>query len=152
RDPVEGQRSFRSNKGGKRGGRLQEEAAGEAIGADLDDPRNTVDVTGNEVAAKLLAGPQRALKIDAPARPPLTERGARHGLIGAVDGNACAGARPFHAGDREAGPVTADRRPEGNAIGAIAAKDAETSALAREQLADICNDAGEHRRQAITPR
>ena len=67
RRAVQRYRTFRRDVAGKMLGRLEEKAAAVAIRRDADDLCETVDVAGDDMAAELVAGPQRPLEIDAAA-------------------------------------------------------------------------------------
>ena len=56
----------------------------------------------------------------------------------------------LHLGRRQAGAVAGDRGADGDAVGRVAAADREAAAVARHELADVGDDAGEHGREGIT--
>ena len=55
-----------------------------AVGLDRRDLAHRVDVAEHQMAAQLVAQPQRPLEVDRAARPPAAERGARQRLRGGL--------------------------------------------------------------------
>ena len=109
-------------------------------------------MAGHDVPAQLVAGLQRALQVDAPARPPFIQRRLGQRLVGDIDGKRAAGAGWVHLGGRQAGAVAGDRGADGDALRRIAAADREPAAVARGDLADVGDDACEHGAENITSR
>ena len=92
-----------------------------AVGADVDDAADAVDVPGHDMPAELVAGLERALQVDAPAGLPVAERGLAQRLVGDVDLEDAAAARAADLGRRQAGAVAGDRGADGDAVGRVAA-------------------------------
>ena len=125
-------------------GNLEGEAAAVAVGLHVEDARQTVDVAHDHVAAELVAGLQRALEIDAvPGCQPASVVLARVSLeASTVKTLPCAVGS--HRRHRQAAAVAGDRRADIERVRGIARADREAAVLARDDLADVGDDAGEH--------
>src|SRR5204863_2987750 len=111
-----------------------------------DDAAYAVHVTGHDMSAQLLAGLECALQVDAPTGLPRAQRRAAQRLVGDVDLEDAADGRGSNLGGREAGAVAGDRGPDREALGLVAAADREAPFPARQELADIGDEASEHGR------
>src|SRR5204863_8209857 len=84
-DAVERHRSFRGDVARQLRRCLDREADRVALRPPLNELRDTVDMPGAEMAAKLVAEPQRALEIDWHPFGPFAQGGARQGLGRSLD-------------------------------------------------------------------
>src|ERR1051325_2379263 len=76
-DPNERDRALRGDVGHQLGRRLDCKAHRLAVGAPVNKPGDTVDVTGDDMTAELVAGPKRPFEIDRRALFPLGQGRAR---------------------------------------------------------------------------
>ena len=121
--------SVRSSRAGQRG---------EAVG-----------VTGDDVAAELVADLERALEVDPGAAPPAPDRGEPQRLGGGIDREPGAIAVLAARDHGEAHAAAGDRGADRDGVGIVAAGDPEPreplrARLDRDHLADVGDDAGEH--------
>ena len=92
-----------------------------------DEIGNAVDMAADQMAAELVAKPQRALEIELGAALPGAGRGHAQGLRGDVDGEEGAIAPPSPLDDRQAGAGTGDRSADLDGVGIVAAGDGQAA-------------------------
>ena len=108
------------------------------------DLADAVDMAGDDMAAKLVADPERALEVEPRALAPEAGRGLRHGLARDVDREPAVALVDDGQADARAG----DRGAEIDARHVVAAaiRGAGRRAPRRLERADVGDDSGEHAR------
>ena len=144
RGPVERDRALGRDIHGQMLRRLEREAPALAVGADVDEASEAVDMAGNDMAAELVAGTERALQVDPLAGRPGAERRFRHGFVRHIDREAGAGAVGRDRRGGQADAIAGDRGPDRDPRGDISGADGEAATVAGDDLADVGDDAGEH--------
>src|SRR5919109_5606909 len=125
-------------------GCLEEETPAVAIGPNVENHGQPIDMAGNDVAAELVTGPQGPLKVDARTNVAGVERRLRSRLVRDVDSENTARALRPDSGHGQATAVARDRGARRNCGDRVRGPDSELSTPAFHDLADIRDDPCEH--------
>src|SRR5690606_1349154 len=108
RGSVERNRAFRCNVERQVLRGLECESAALTIGLDIQNARDTVDVAGDDVSAKLVPGGQRPLQVDALPSLPAVNGRLRAGFVGRIDAEHAASAVGLDGRNGQAASVASD--------------------------------------------
>src|SRR4030081_3378792 len=134
RDAVDRDRALRRDEADEISGNTEGEPRHVGQILTRGQGRDPVGVAGDDVSAELVADPERALEIDAPAVAPLPDRGHSQGLRRGVDREPAAVAVPAASDDGEAHAAAGDRGADVDRVGIVAAGDLEPRKSLRPRL------------------
>jgi hypothetical protein len=141
--PVKCHRALWRDKGSKFLRRLEDKANRLCLGLPLGDPRDTVDMTQDEMPAKLVAKPERFFEIDRSTLFPFPEGGAGQRF----DRHLHRKGSGLHRNDGEARPGASDRGADRDRYGVESRGDSQLQKLAAQQPphpSDIGDDSSKH--------
>src|SRR2546421_5327841 len=143
--PVDGDRALGREVTRERRRYADAEAHGTRIAAHLQNLRNTVDVSGHQVSAERISGPQRRLEIHRRTGPQFTEGGERERLARYVGGEAAR----LHRNRGQTATLHADTVADAHprqleVLGRDHQAHIAATRFPRLHRADVLDDSGEH--------